>query len=277
MCIVLKESRSSFYRWYSGVPSKRDIENQLFAKLIEKEYVDSKKRYGSPKNARILKSKGHHISEKRVAKLMRLNGWFSIVKKRFKVTTDSKHKEPICKNILNRKFNPKRLNQAWVSDITYIKTTTGWLYLTTVIDLYDRQIIGWALSTTMHTDKTIIPAWKMATSKRKIEQPLIFHSDRGIQYASKGFRAILKRNTMITQSMSRKGNCWDNAVAESFFKILKSELIYHRKFRNQSQAKIEIFEFIEIWYNRQRLHSRLEYKTPIEIENEFYANQKIAA
>ena len=208
---------------------------------------------------------------------MRSNGWFSIVKKRFKVTTDSKHKEPIFTNVLNRKFNQERLNQAWVSDITYIKTNTGWLYLTTVIDLYDRQIIGWALSTTMHTNKTIMPAWKMAISKRKIEQSLIFHSDRGIQYACKEFRDILKSNKMITQSMSRKGNCWDNAVAESFFKILKSELIYHRKFKNQAQAKIEIFEFIEVWYNRQRLHASLGYKTPIQMEIEFYANQKIAA
>lgn len=277
MCKVLKISRSSFYRWYTGDPSKRAIENQLFTKLIKKEYMDSKKRYGSPKIKKVLTSKGYHISEKRVAKIMRLNGWFSIVKKRFKVTTDSKHKEPICKNILNRNFKQNRLNKAWVSDITYIRTNTGWLYLTTVIDLYDRQVIGWALSTTMHTNKTIIPAWKMAVSKRIIEQPLLFHSDRGIQYACKEFTDILKSNKMITQSMSRKGNCWDNAVAESFFKILKSELIYHRKFKNQAQAKLEIFEFIEVWYNRQRLHANLDYKTPVQMENEFYASPKVAA
>jgi transposase InsO family protein len=277
MCKVLKISRSSFYHWYRGVPSKRYKENELFTKLIAKEYDLSKKRYGSPKIGAILRSKGYSISEKRVAKIMRSNGWFSITKKRFKVTTDSKHKEPICKNILNREFKQKRLNQAWVSDITYIKTNTGWLYLTTVIDLYDHQVIGWALSTTMHTSKTIIPAWNMAVSKRKIEKPLIFHSDRGIQYACKEFRDILKRNIRITQSMSRKGNCWDNAVAESFFKILKSELVYHRKFKNQDQAKIEVFEFIEIWYNRQRIHASLDYKTPIQMENEFYINQKLAA
>ena len=125
----------------------------------------------------------------------------------------------------------------------------------------------------MHTSKTIIPAWKMAVSKRKIEKPLLFHSDRGIQYASKEFREILKRNTLI----SRKGNCWDNAVAESFFKTLKSELVYHRKFKNQAQAKIEVFEFIEVGYNRQRIHASLEYKTPIQMENEFYKNQNMAA
>jgi len=129
----------------------------------------------------------------------------------------------------------------------------------------------------MLAEKTTIPAWSMAVSKRKIEKPLIFHSDRGIQYACKEFRELLKKNTMITQSMSRKGNCWDNAVAESFFKILKSELVYHRKFKNQRHAKIEVFEFIEIWYNRQRIHASLGYKTPLQIENEFYMNQKMVA
>lgn len=149
--------------------------------------------------------------------------------------------------------------------------------MTTVIDLYDHQVIGWALYTTMHTSKTIIPACNMTTFKRKIEKSLIFNSDRGIQYACKKFRVLLKSNTLITQSMSGKGNCWENAVAESFFKILKSELIYHRKFKNQAQAKIEVFEFIEIWYNRQRIHASLGYKTPIQMQNEFYRNQKIAA
>lgn len=277
MCYVLKISRSAFYHWYKGKSSKRFKETQLFTKLIKKEFETSKKRYGSPKITQILKSLGYQISQKRVAKIMKLNGWFSIIKKRFKITTDSKHKEPVCKNVLDRNFDVKSLNQVWVSDITYIKTATGWLYLTTVIDLYDRQVIGWALSTTMHTDKTIIPAWNMALSKRKIENDLIFHSDRGIQYASKEFRDLLKRNQYIKQSMSRKGNCWDNAVAESFFKILKSEMIYHRKFKNQQQAKIEIFEFIEVWYNRKRIHAKLEYKTPKQVEIEFYQNQKLAA
>ena len=153
---------------------------------------------------------------------MKLKGWRSIVKKQFKITTDSNHKASICENVLNRDFEMTRLNQACVSDITYLKTATGWLYLTTVIDLYDRQVIGWALSSTMHTNKTILPAWKMAVSKPSIKKPLIFHSDRGVQYTSKEFRNLIKTNPLITQSMSRKGNCWDNAVAESFFKTLKN-------------------------------------------------------
>jgi len=277
MCKVLNISRSSYYNWYSGKPSKRVKENQLFTKLIEQVYDASKKRYGSPKITEILRSKGYRISQKRVAKIMNKNGWFSIVKKQFKVTTDSKHNEPICENVLDRNFNVEKLNQVWVSDITYIKTRTGWLYLTTIIDLYDRQVIGWALSKTLHTENTIIPAWNMAIRKRKIQNPLIFHSDRGVQYAAKKFRKLLKQIPFITQSMSRKGNCWDNAVAESFFKILKSELVYHRKFINQQQAEIEIFEFVEIWYNRKRIHSKLGYKTPKQIELEFYQKLKNAA
>ena len=145
-----------------------------------------------------------------------------------------------------------------------------------MIDLYDRQVIGWSLSKTLHTKLTIIPAWEMAVSKRNITKPLIFHSDRGIQYASNEFRAILKINSLITQSMSRKGNCWDNAVAESFFKTIKSELIYRRTYSNRKAAELDIFEYIEIWYNRKRLHSALGYKTPVEIENEFYKVKSVA-
>lgn len=277
MCKVLKVSRSCYYRWYTGKPGKRSLENQQFTELIKQEFQDSKRRYGSVRITESLRSKGYIIFPNRVAKLMRLNGWRSIVKKKFKITTDSNHKEPICKNVWNRNFKMTHLNQAWVSDITYIKTNTGWLYLTTVIDLYDRQVLGWALSNTMHTNKTILPAWKMAFSKRGIKAPLIFHSDRGIQYASREFKDQLKTNSMITQSMSRKGNCWDNAVAESFFKSIKSEMIYHNKFKNQQEAKTAVFQYIEIWYNRKRLHSSLNYKTPRQIELEFYNNLKTAA
>jgi transposase InsO family protein len=207
---------------------------------------------------------------------MKENNWTSKHKKKFKATTDSNHKYPICRNLLNRDFNPDRLNQVWVSDITYIKTQKGWLYLTTIIDLYDRQVIGWSLSTGLHTNQTIVPAWKMAISKRKITQPLLFHSDRGIQYASKKFRKLLKANALITQSMSRKANCWDNAVAETFFKTLKIELVYDNKFETVEQAKTDIFEYIEIWYNRKWQHSSLGYKTPFEVEQEFYQFKNVA-
>ncbi len=207
---------------------------------------------------------------------MRNNNWISKHRKKFKVTTNSNHSYPVCRNLLNRNFNPSRLNQVWVSDITYIKTQKGWLYLTTIIDLYDRQVIGWSLSTRLYTSQTIIPAWKMAVSKRKITINLLFHSDRGIQYASNEFRKIIRSNTLVTQSMSRKGNCWDNAVAESFFKTLKVELIYGNEFKSIEKAKTNIFEYIEVWYNKKRLHSSLGYKTPYEAELEYYQFKYVA-
>jgi len=276
MCNVLKVSRSSYYRWFSHGPSNRTIENSLFTELIKDIFEISNQTYGSPRITEELKRGGHRISKRRVAKLMRINGWRSKLKKQFKVTTDSNHPYPVCRNHLNRNFTPEALNEVWVSDITYIKTASGWLYLTTIIDLYDRQVIGWSLSTRLYTNQTIIPAWKMALSKRKITEPLLFHSDRGIQYASIEFRKLINKNTLITQSMSRKANCWDNAVAESFFKTLKVEMVYHHNFKTTQEAKLAVFEYIEVWYNRKRLHSSLGYKTPKEIELEFYQIKNVA-
>ena len=277
MCKVFKISRNSYYHWFSGKTGKRVQENKMYMKLIAEEFEKSKRRYGSTRIAKVLQYKGHRISQRRVAKLMRLLGLRSVVKKSYRVTTDSKHSYPISKNLLERNFMTCRLNEVWVSDITYIKTSSGWLYLTTIIDLYDRQVIGWSLSTSLSAKKTIVSAWNMATSKRKIVKSLIFHSDRGTQYACCEFRELLKKNSHIKQSMSRKGNCWDNAVAESFFKTLKTELVYVKKFKNQAVAKTELFEYIEIWYNRQRLHSTLGYKTPIQMEKEFLNHQNFVA
>lgn len=269
MCEVLKVSRSCYYRWYSGGISKRELENIEYTKLIKKVFFESKQRYGSPRIAAELRRQGYRISKVRVSKLMKLNYLRSKMKRKYRITTDSNHSFSISKNYLNREFTPATLNEVWVSDITYVRTEQGWLYLTTIIDLYDRQVIGWALSSNLSTKRTIIPAWRMALSKRNITKPLIFHSDRGVQYASNLFRNHLKDNKLITQSMSRKGNCWDNAVAESFFKTLKTELIYHEKYESILQAKTSIFEYIEVWYNRKRLHSSLGYKTPVEVEQEF--------
>jgi transposase InsO family protein len=191
---------------------------------------------------------------------------WSIVKKKFKITTDFKHTYPVVDNILNRQFNPVNISMVWVSDITYIKTKQGWLYLTIILDLGDRRVIGWSLSTTMKAVDTVIPALKMAEKNRPIIERLIFHSDRGIQYACNDFKALLDANSLISRSMSRKGNCWDNAVAESFFKTLKTECVYQNKFINKEQAALIVFEFIEIWYNRKRLHSALGYLSPAEFE-----------
>ena len=225
-------------------------------------YKESKGRYGSPKIRLELVEKGIAVSRPRVARLMRKEGLKSIIRKKYKVvTTDSKHDLKISENHLNRNFKPSQPSLAWVSDITYVPTNKGWLYLTIVMDLFDRKIIGWSLSEDMTTENTVLPAWRMAKTNRSIGKDMIFHSDRGVQYASNLFRKQLE-NSDIIQSMSRKGNCWDNAVAENFFKILKSELVQHRHFISHFQAKIEIFEFIEVWYNRKRKHSYLGYMTP---------------
>lgn len=264
MCEVFKVSRSGYYHWLNRKASKRAIETRYLKMIIKSVYKESKCRYGSPKITHELRNKGFVVSRPRIARLMRQEGMRSIIQKRYRVcTTDSRHNYRIAENHLRRNFQVKEPGRVWVSDITYIATKQGWLYLTVIMDLYDRKIIGWALSETMCTELTILPAWRMALINRPLNSRLIFHSDRGVQYACNDFKKALNDKQVI-QSMSRKGNCWDNAVAENFFKILKSELINHRKYANRFEAKNEIFEFIEIWYNRKRLHSYLGYMTPEE-------------
>ena len=240
------------------------MERQKLKHMIRSVYRESKGRYGSPKITQELRFKGMRVSRPRVARIMRSEGIKSIIQKRYRVsTTDSKHNYPVADNHLKRNFKTQAPGQVWVSDITFVRTGQGWLYLTVVMDLFDRKVIGWALSRTMAAADTILAAWKMALINRPITSQLIFHSDRGVQYASQEFREALKEKP-VTQSMSRKGDCWDNAVAESFFKILKSELISHCHYISQMHAKNDVFEFIEIWYNRKRRHSYLGYLTPEE-------------
>ncbi len=232
-------------------------------RLIKDIHQKSKGRYGSPKITIELRKIGIQVSRPRVARIMKAHGIKSIVHKRFRIqTTDSNHNYPVAKNLLDRDFAPEKTGKAWVSDITYIRTLEGWLYLTTVVDLGDRKVIGWALSQTLRTCDTVIPAWKMAVSNRPITSNLIFHSDRGIQYACHEFRELLQASKLVSQSMSRKANCWDNAVAESFFRTLKMELIYQMECKSIQATKTAVFEFIEIWYNRQRIHAALGYMTP---------------
>jgi len=269
MCKVLEVSRSGFYKWLKSGVSKRKIRNQMLLSEIREIFDVSKQTYGSPRITKELNRRGFKASKPLVAKLMRNAGIRSKVKRKYKITTDSNHKYPVAENLLKRNFNPTSLNKAWVSDITYIRTKQGWLYLTIILDLFDRQIIGWSLSKTMHAKYTIIPAWEMATRNRCLNSKLIFHSDRGIQYACNEFKTLLKKKTMVIQSMSRKGNCWDNAVAESFFKTLKTECVYHQKYKTIQAAKLSVFEYIEGWYNTRRLHSSLGYLTPKEFEYAF--------
>jgi transposase InsO family protein len=204
-------------------------------------------------------------------------GIASRLRKKWVVTTDSRHSYPVAANLLGRRFNPTALNQIWVSDITYLPSQQGWLYLTTVMDLADRQILGWSLSTSMSAEQTTIAAFCQAQTKRPARKGMIFHSDRGIQYACSDFTKLLSKH-QLTQSMSRKGDCWDNAPAESFFKTLKAELVSPvGVFRNYQQARAAIFEYIEGWYNRRRLHSSLGYKTPVEAEKDLKQKLQQAA
>jgi transposase InsO family protein len=268
MCKVLQVSCGSYYRWRKQIISIRERLKIIIEEQITLIYFKSKQRYGSPRITLELQSLGYKISRITVAKYMKELGLRSKLSKKFKVTTNSKHNYLIVENILNREFVVKTPSKVWVSDITYIQTKEGFIYLTTIMDLYDRKIIGWSLSNGMSTEETTLKAWNMAVKNRNIVEGLIFHSDRGVQYASKTFVNVLDSYKKITRSMSRKGNCWDNAVAESFFKSLKTELIYGNKLITKEQMELEVFEYIEIWYNRKRRHSALNYATIEEFNNQ---------
>jgi transposase InsO family protein len=279
MCKVLKVSRSGYYKWLHKTPSKRVLTNAILTKEIHRIYKCSLGRYGSPRVTRELHSQGVKASKVLVAKLMKREHLRSIIRKKYITTTDSSHNYPIVENILNREFAVDAKNKAWVSDITYINTAQGWTYLTTVIDLYDRKVIGWALSNRMYTKQTSIAALKMALNNRPIQanESLIFHSDRGIQYACDEFVKEISKHANIKRSMSRKGNCWDNAVAESFFKTLKVELVYHHKYKSREQAGLSIFEYIETFYNTNRRHKQLNNLTIKEFNKLINNNLKNAA
>ena len=276
MCRVLHISPSSYYNSLTRLASKRTLFNQYLLKEIIKIFERSKMTYGSPRIHAELKEKGIDVSKKRVSNLMKKHNLRSIVKKKYKVTTDSNHRYPIVQNRLKRNFKTHYLGQVWVSDITYIKTSKGWLYLTVIIDLCDRQVIGWSLSTNLSARDTSIRAYRMAINNRPVIGKLIFHSDRGVQYACNSFKNLLEANGNIIISMSRKGDCWDNAVAESFFKTLKTECVYQYKFKNKEHAALVVFEYIETWYNTYRKHSTLNYKSPKQFEQELILMKKSA-
>jgi transposase InsO family protein len=262
MCKALKVSRSRYYAWCKSPESARELENRRVSKLVKKAFEDSFGIYGSPRVTIELKKLGHVVSRPFVARIMHRDGLRSMITPRFVNTTDSKHGHNVSPNLLERDFKPGKPGRAWVSDITYIPTYQGWLYLTTIIDLGDRSVVGWAMSSSMHAQVTVMAAWRMAMINRGTAKGMIFHSDRGVQYACKEFRELLLSSGDVSQSMSRKGDCWDNAVAESFFKSLKSEWLNHKKFKTRAEAENEVFSYIEIWYNRKRLHSALGYLSP---------------
>ena len=265
MCRILHLSRSGYYSWIARPESNRARENRILVLKIRRSHELSKEIYGSPRITDDLFDWGYQASRPRVARLMQANGIRSKIKRKFKVTTNSEHKQSISPNLLNQNFYVSAPNLILVSDITYIRTAEGWLYLTTIMDLFHRKIVGWSMSRTMTVQQTTMAAMRQYLMNHNPKPGVIFHSDRGIQYASKDFRRLLDKHNVV-QSMSGKGNCYDNAVAESFFKTLKTELVYHERYWTRAQAKNSIFEYIEVFYNRIRKHSALGYLSPEQYE-----------
>jgi putative transposase len=263
-CNLLSVSPSGYYKWLSEPESSRKQRDLKLARLIEDVYRSSKRRYGSPKVHRQLVALGHAVSKTKVERLMRQAGLRSKVAKRFRATTNSRHSLPVADNLLARDFRPPDRDKAWGADITYVPTLEGWLYLAVVIDLFSRRVVGWAMGDRIKAELAT-SALRMAFDCRRPAPGLLHHSDRGSQYASKEYRALLAEHG-ATSSMSRKGNCWDNAPVESLFRSLKTELVHHERYRTRTEARHSIFEWIEVDYNRQRLHESLGYVTPVEYE-----------
>jgi transposase InsO family protein len=263
MSEVLEVSRSGYYAWLRHSESKSKQDDKILLQEIHAIYQESHRTYGSPRIYRELKRRGRNHGKKRIARLMRKDGLRAKTKRKFKMTTDSKHTFPVAPNLLNREFTPKEPNQVWASDITYIWTAEGWLYLAVVMDLFSRAILGWSMSERM-TRSLVIDAFVMAVKRYHPSPGLLHHSDRGSQYASADYQTVLKKYGAIC-SMSRKGNCWDNAPVESFFSTLKKEHVFHHDYRYRTQARQSIFAYIEQFYNRKRIHSALGYRTPSEM------------
>jgi transposase InsO family protein len=269
---VLEVSRSGFYAWEDRDPSKRSMDDEKLCVEIVAIHKASRGTYGSPRVHAELQALGIAVSRKRVARLMRTLGLESPRKKRFKATTDSKHDMPVADNVLDRQFEVEAPDLAWVTDITYVWTDEGWLYLAAILDLFSRRVVGFAMSDRIDR-ALVLQALKLAAGRRVPNAGLTHHSDRGSQYASSDYRKALG-DLDIVCSMSRKGNCWDNAVAESFFATLKTELVYRRRFATRAEAREAIFDFIETFYNSHRRHSTLGYLSPMEFENKFIEEKK---
>lgn len=261
MAEVLKVSKSGFYAYLKRPKSNREIENNLLLEKIKAVHKSSHGIYGYPRITSELKCDGAP-SKNRVYRLMRKNGIRSKTVKKYKATTNSNHNLPVAENLLNREFIADKPNQKWVSDITYVATDEGWLYLAGVMDLCGRAIVGFAMAEHMRKS-LVIEALNQAIGRTGAKEGLLIHSDRGVQYASKEYQAILNKNKFIC-SMSRKGNCYDNAPMESFWGKLKQEWLYGRRFKTRAEAKAAIFEYIEVFYNRRRIHSSSGYKAPME-------------
>lgn len=264
LCRVLNVSRSGYYAWRRRDPSERQKEDDTLLVKICSFFENSKGTYGSLRILRDLREQGFTCGKHRVAKLMRQAGLRAVVAPRFRVTTDSKHALPVAQNLLDRDFGASEANCKWAGDITYVWTREGWLYLAVVLDLFSRRIVGWSMQPRL--DRSLVNnALQAALCQRHPQAGLLHHSDRGSQYASGDFQKMLSKRG-IQCSMSRHGNCWDNAPVESFFGTLKQEMVNRCCFATRDVARQEVFEYIEVWYNRQRRHSSLGYLSPAEFE-----------
>jgi putative transposase len=271
MCKVLNVSRSGYYAWRSRPASKREMANQQLLKDIQDVYHDSDGTYGSPRIYYALLKLGWKVNRKRVARLMKLNNIQAKQKRRFKTTTKRNRAHPVAPNLLNRDFTAEKPDEKWLADITYIATLEGWLYLATIMDLYTRRIVGWAMAKRMTSDLTI-KALEMALGQRRPEADLIHHSDRGSQYTDQKYQAILKAHG-VRVSMNGVGSWYDNAPMESFFATLKCEHVHHCVYQTREEARTDLFFYIEARYNRRRLHSSLGYLSPAAFEQAYHLEQ----
>ena len=264
MCKIFNISRSGYYSWLNRPISRRAQENKQLGDNITQIYIKHKGKYGCPRITKELHKTGLSCGKNRVYNIMNKLNIKAKNKRKFRVTTDSNHNLPIHKNIINRDFTATDINQKWFSDISYIETNEGWLFLAIVLDVYSRAIVGWSMDKTM-TKELVCDALNMALWRRQFPKGVIIHSDRGSQYCSKEYQNMLNNNQFIC-SMSRKGNCWDNAIAETFFHTLKTELVYDYKYKTREEAKNSIFNYIETYYNQTRIHSSIGYLSPMEFE-----------
>jgi len=269
MCRQLGVSRTGYCQWRTRPPSDRSMANAALDAQVAAIHASSQRSYGRPRIVRDLRKQGSRVSHERVRNSLRRQGLSPVYRRPYRVTTDSAHQKPIAANVLDRRFDGWPTNQAWVADITYISTAEGWLYLACVMDLASRRIVGWSMSERMKAD-LVCQALKSAYWRRKPPAGLIMHSDRGSQYASDSHRQLIKDYRMI-QSMSRRANCWDNAVMESFFKTLKVERVHRLHYDTRAIAKLDIVDWIEGFYNRQRMHSSIGYQTPVDAESSLMA------
>lgn len=272
MCEVLGVSRSGFYAWRRRAPSARVTENQQLAVKIAAIHKQSRGTYGSPRVHAELCAQGFEVGRNRIERIMREQGIVGRERPRFRRTTDSRHDLPVAANLLDRNFTALEPDVAWVADITYVWTQQGWLYLAVILDVFSRRVVGWSMADHMRTELVLNALRAALGSRAPSEAGLVFHSDRGSQYASYDYQRALARHG-ITCSMSRRRNCWDNAVAESFFSTLKTELVHNVVFSTRDSARYAIAEWMEVFYNNQRRHSSLGYATPAETEQRYYERQ----